>query len=190
MGMKRARKPAGVKSRSAESKRHAHAASAPRPVRCVVLTISDSRGPKDDGSGDAIVRALERAGHEVLGRAWVKDDFAAIRTAARRALARVDADAVLLTGGSGIAPRDVTPQALAPLLDVPIPGFGECFRARSLAAVGSAAWLSRAGAAVARGRLLVWLPGSTRAVKLAMNELLLPELAHAVRLLGRFPPGD
>jgi molybdenum cofactor biosynthesis protein B len=116
----------------------------------------------------------------------VKDDVAAIRRAARAALGKRAVDVVLLTGGTGLSPRDVTPEALEPLLDRPLPGFGERFRALSAREVGSAAWLSRAGAGVARGRLVVYLPGSAGAVRQALEELLIPELVHAVRLLGRF----
>src|SRR4029079_2902811 len=93
-----------------------------------------------------------------------------------------------LTGGTGLAPRDVTPEAVEPLLDRALPGFGERFRALSAREVGSAAWLSRAGAGVARGRLVVYLPGSSGAVRQALDELLIPELAHAVRLFERFCP--
>ena len=125
------------------------------------------------------------AGHAVVTRAWVRDDVRAIRAAIRRGLARRDIDVVLLTGGTGVAPRDVTPEAVEPLLERPLPGFGERFRAVSAASVGSAAWLSRAGAGVARGRLVVYLPGSSGAVREALTELILPELVHAVRLLGR-----
>ena len=87
--------------------------------------------------------------------------------------------------GTGVSPRDRTPEALAPLLERELPGFGERFRHRSFEQVGAAAWLSRAGAGVARGRLIVFLPGSTAAVELALDELLLPELVHVLRLLGR-----
>ncbi|HTK32652.1 MAG TPA: MogA/MoaB family molybdenum cofactor biosynthesis protein [Candidatus Saccharimonadaceae bacterium] len=164
---------------------HAHAADATRPAVCAVITVSDSRRGRDDTSGAALTALLERAGHVVAMRGWVGDDAAAIRRAVRESLARADVDAVLITGGTGIAPRDVTPEAVAPLLDRTLPGFGEAFRVFSLSDVGPAAWLSRAGAGVARGRLVVWLPGSRRAVTLALRRVLLPELGHAVRLLGR-----
>src|SRR5262249_45131432 len=101
------------------------------------------------------------------------------------ALARRGVDVVILTGGTGVAKRDVTPEAVELLLDRTLPGFGERFRALSAGAVGSAAWLSRAGAGVARGRLVVYPPGSAGAVRLALTSLLLPELVHVVRLLGR-----
>jgi molybdopterin adenylyltransferase len=169
---------------------HATHASAPRPVGCAIVTVSDTRRGRDDRSGALACEMLERAGHEIVRRAWVHDEVAAIRRATR-ALLRLDAvDFVLVTGGTGMAARDVTPEALAPLLERELPGFGEAFRARSAAQVGAAAWFSRATAGVARGRLVVLLPGSTAAVELALRELLIPELVHAVRLLGRFETGD
>jgi len=164
---------------------HPHAAPSPRPVGCAVITVSDTRTRGSDTSGDTIVRLVTRAGHEVPSRVLVRDDAPAIRRAVRAALARRAVDVVLVTGGTGIASRDVTPEALAPLVDTPLPGFGERFRALSAAQVGSAAWLSRATAGIARGRLVVALPGSTRAVELALVELVIPELGHVVRLLGR-----
>ena len=154
---------------------------------CAILTVSDTRGPRDDGSGDRAEALLVSAGHRVVARRWAKDQRAAIRLAALALLRRRDADVVIVTGGTGVAPRDVTPEALEPLYARALPGFGERFRARSEAQVGTAAWLSRASAGVARGRLLVLLPGSTRAVELAISELLLPELGHVLGLLGRTP---
>jgi molybdenum cofactor biosynthesis protein B len=99
-------------------------------------------------------------------------------------------DVLIVTGGTGLGPRDRTPEALAPLAEREVPGFGEAFRALSAAQVGPAAWFSRATAFVARGRLVVLLPGSRAAVELALKRLLLPELAHAVRMLGRFNPPE
>ena len=153
-------------------------------ARCAVVTVSDTRGPQRDLSGDRIARGLERAGHRVVWRAWVRDDVAAIRRVARAALARRGVDAVVLTGGTGVAPRDRTPEALRPLLQQDLPGFGELFRLLSYRQVGPAAWLSRAGAGVAKGRLMMWLPGSPRAVDLAVAKLIGPELRHALRLLA------
>jgi molybdenum cofactor biosynthesis protein B len=164
---------------------HARAQRAPRAIGVAIVTVSDTRRGADDTSGALAEALLERAGAEVT-RAWAKDDVAAIRRALRAALARRGVDVVVLTGGTGMAPRDVTPEAVEPLLDRALPGFGEQFRSISAREVGSAAWLSRAGAGVARGRLVVYLPGSSGAVRQALEELLIPELAHAVRLLGRF----
>jgi molybdenum cofactor biosynthesis protein B len=182
LGAAKRRRPAG-------RPRHAHGAAAPRPAHCAIVTVSDTRGREDDVSGDLLRERVERGGHQVVWRRWVPDDAPRIRRVVRAALARRDVDAVLLTGGTGVAPRDVTPEAVAPLVQRWLPGFGELFRSLSQRQVGSAAWLSRAAAGVARGRLLVILPGSPAAVRLAADRLLVPELTHAVRLLGRFERG-
>ncbi len=167
--------------------RPAHAAAALGPAGCAVLTVSDTRTQRDDPGGDAIAQQLVRAGHHVVRRAWARDDVRAIRVAARRALADPGVDAVIATGGTGMAPRDVTPEALEPLLDRRFPGFGECFRMLSWEQVGSAAWLSRAGAGTARGKPMFWLPGSPAGAALALRVLILPELGHVLRLLERPP---
>ena len=152
---------------------------------CAILTVSDTRGPADDGSGDRAQALLAAAGHRIVVRRWVKDQRGLIRRAAEALLRRNDTDVVVVTGGTGVAPRDVTPEAIEPMFTRAMPGFGERFRARSEAQVGTAAWLSRASAGVARGRLVVLLPGSTPAVELALTELLLPQLGHLLGLLGR-----
>ena len=159
--------------------------SPPRPVIAGVLTVSDTRRGADD-TGGALAERLLTTARCVVTRAWVKDDVTHIRAAVRSLLRRKEVDLLVVTGGTGVAPRDVTPDAIEPLLDRALPGFGERFRALSAGSVGSAAWLSRAGAGIARGRLVVYLPGSPGAVQDALEQLLLPELAHALRLLGRF----
>lgn len=176
-------KPAGRSMRP--DPRHASDQHAARPVAVAIITVSDTRRGKHDTSGALAERMLLSSGFLVASRAWVIDDVAAIRRAASAALARTGVDVVILTGGTGVAPRDVTPEAVGPLLERTLPGFGERFRALSWAAVGAAAWLSRAGAGVARGRLVVYLPGSSGAVRQALEQLLIPELVHVVRLLGR-----
>ena len=165
---------------------HARGQAPPRAIGVAIVTVSDTRRGRDDTSGALAEQLLSASGASVESRAWVKDDVTAIRRAVRAALAKRTVDVVVLTGGTGLAPRDVTPEAVEPLLDRALPGFGERFRALSAREVGSAAWLSRAGAGVARGRLVVYRPGSSGAVRQALDELLIPELAHAVRLLGRF----
>ena len=167
--------------------RPAHAAAARAPVRCAVLTVSDTRGRGSDPGGDAIEERIQSAGHRVVLRAWSLDSVRSIRATARAALADPRTDALIVTGGTGPAPRDVTPDALESLIDRPFAGFGELFRALSYAEVGSAAWLSRAGAGVVGNRLVFWLPGSPAGTRLALDQLILPELGHALRLLGRTP---
>jgi molybdenum cofactor biosynthesis protein B len=179
---------AGARRRGTARARPAHAAL--HRVGCAIVTVSDTRGRADDRSGAVLQQRLERGGHGVVSRDWVRDEVAAIRRCVRSALARRGVDAVLVTGGTGVAGRDVTPEAIDPLVSRWLPGFGELFRVLSYREVGSAAWLSRAAAGVARGKLLVILPGSSAAVRLAADRLLVPELAHAARLLGRLKPGE
>jgi molybdenum cofactor biosynthesis protein B len=155
-----------------------------------VLTVSDTRRGADDLGGALVQSLLERAGHRVAHREWSADDAAAIRRTARALLADPAVDLLVVTGGTGVAPRDVTPEALEPLYERALPGFGEAFRHASWDQVGAAAWLSRASAGLVRGRLVVLLPGSPRAAELALRHVLLPELPHVLRLIGRVPPEE
>jgi molybdopterin adenylyltransferase len=175
------------KGRITRTGEHRPDARGARPVVCAVITVSDTRRGKADQGGALVASLVEQAGHRVLPRAWVKDEPVEIRRAAAAALANREVDCVILTGGTGLSPRDNTPDALATLIEKPLPGFGELFRVFSFEQVGPAAWFSRASAGVAKGRLVVTLPGSTAAVELALRQLLLPELVHAMRGLGRIP---
>jgi molybdopterin adenylyltransferase len=159
-----------------------HRRAAPADLGFAVLTVSDSRAQADDVSGNAIREMIAEAGHRLVDSALVRDDVAAIRDAARRLLATPEVDVVVTTGGTGFSPRDVTLDALGPLLDQRIDGFGELFRMLSYNQVGAAAMLSRAAAGLIGTRALFLLPGSPKAVKLAMEALILPEAAH---LLGQ-----
>ena len=160
-----------------------HRADAPRHVRCAVLTISDSRTAATDASGDAIVQALERAGHTVARRQLLRDDPNPVAAAVRDAAA--DADVIITTGGTGITSRDSTFEAVQGLLDKRLDGFGELFRTLSYEQVGAAAMLSRACAGTHGSTAIFCLPGSLKAVQLAMEKLILPELGHVVRELKR-----
>jgi len=155
---------------------HRHGAA--QQLAAVVITVSDTRTLAGDSGGALLVELLEGAGHRVVDRCLVRDEVDAIRAAIDAAVMRDDVHAVLLTGGTGIAVRDVTPEALEPILDRVIPGFGELFRMLSYQQIGSAALLSRALAGTARGRVVVALPGSRAAIRLAVEKLLLPELPH------------
>jgi molybdenum cofactor biosynthesis protein B len=162
-----------------------HRAVSPAVVTCVVITVSDTRTLETDTGGAAIVRALEGRGHLVWRREIVTDDLVRIRDAVNRALDDPEAQAVIATGGTGIARRDVTSEAVSPLIDKPLDGFGELFRVLSYEQIGAAAILSRAFAGAARGKIVIALPGSEAAVTLAMEKLVGPELAHMVREAGR-----
>jgi molybdenum cofactor biosynthesis protein B len=157
-----------------------HRASAPRRIGCAVITVSDTRTAESDGGGDSLAALLSDAGHSVVSRAIVRDDVAQIRAAVERALADDACGAVLLTGGTGTSPRDVTPEAVRPQLERELPGFGELFRMLSFQEIGPAAMLSRAFAGSRAGKALFGLPGSPAAIRLALERLVLPELGHVV----------
>jgi molybdenum cofactor biosynthesis protein B len=159
-----------------------HRRAAPAELGFSILTVSDTREKRDDASGDAIRERISAAGHRVVDSTLVRDDVAAIRDAVRRMLAHPEVDVVVATGGTGFSPRDVTLDAVGPLLDQPVEGFGELFRMLSYQQVGAAAMLSRAAAGLAGTRAVFLLPGSPKAVALAMEALILPEAAH---LLGQ-----
>jgi molybdopterin adenylyltransferase len=160
-----------------------HRADAPASVRVFVLTISDSRTEATDTVGAAIVEALRSAGHTISGRKILKDDPEPVAAAVRAAT--VSADVVITTGGTGITSRDSTYEALARLFEKRLDGFGELFRMLSYEQVGAAAMLSRACAGTIRKSMVFALPGSEKAVRLAMEKLILPELGHVVRELKR-----
>jgi molybdopterin adenylyltransferase len=160
-----------------------HRADAPASVRCFVLTISDTRTDATDASGDLIVSALTSAGHELTGRRIVSDDPQLVTETVRAAA--TDADVVITTGGTGITSRDSTYEAITGLLDKRLDGFGELFRMLSYQDIGAAAMLSRACAGT-MGRTVVFsLPGSSKAVALALDRLILPEIGHIVREVRR-----
>jgi molybdenum cofactor biosynthesis protein B len=162
-----------------------HRGQAPRSIGCAVITVSDTRTLADDRSGAAIVERLEAAGHVAAVRTIVPDEPEAIRTAVGEAVRLDGVDAVLLTGGTGIAARDQTPDALAEMFTTELPGFGELFRMLSYQEIGAAAMLSRACGGVIDGKPVLLMPGSTAAVMLAMEKLIMPELGHLVELASR-----
>lgn len=163
----------------------AHRATAPDCVRCVVLVISDTRTLDTDTGGRAIAELLTAAGHQVVDRRILKDDPGPVADLVRELAVSGIADAVITTGGTGITHRDSTFEAIDGLLDKRLPGFGELFRMLSFEQVGAAAMLSRACAGTC-GRLIVLaLPGSEKAVRLAMTRLILPELGHLVSEIRR-----
>lgn len=169
-------------TRSASASTEAHRAEAPQNVRVFVLTVSDTRTPETDSGGALIREILQNARHEIVGSQIVRDDTNSIADAVRNAINGLsDAEAVLVSGGSGISARDNTPEALRPLLDKELPGFGEVFRVLSYAEIGAATMLSRAFAGVIGRTILFVLPGSPNAIRLALEKLIVPELGHFVR---------
>lgn len=160
------------------SKHHHHRKDAVTKVPVAIITVSDTRTLDDDTGGALVADLLQGEGHKVASREIVKDEPGAIRAATEAALTAEGVRAVILTGGTGVAPRDVTPESVGPLLEREVPGFGELFRMLSYEDIGSAALLSRAVAGLARGRVVFVIPGSRGAVQLALEKLILPELGH------------
>ena len=159
-----------------------HRQAAPRRVAVAVLTVSDSRTAATDASGDCIRRLLTEAGHSIADSRLVPDQPERIADCLRGWIDAGAAQAILITGGTGLAPRDGTVEVVQDLLDKRIDGFGELFRSLSFAEIGAASMLSRAVAGVCQGVVVAAMPGSETAVRLAMTRLVLPELAHMVAL--------
>jgi molybdenum cofactor biosynthesis protein B len=155
-----------------------HKQHAPRSVRVYVVTVSDSRTEETDTSGRAAKEMIAAAGHEVAGYRVLKDEPTQVAALIRQIADEQLADVVVTSGGTGISRRDATYEAVAGLLDKRLDGFGELFRMLSYAEIGSAAMLSRAVAGLHKGIVVFATPGSTAAVKLALEKLILPELGH------------
>jgi molybdopterin adenylyltransferase len=153
-----------------------------RPVACAIVTVSDTRTVDTDTSGARIRELLEAAGHRVADYSILPDEPSIVRPRLVELIAE-SVEVVIVNGGTGLAPRDSTYEAVAGLLDKRIDGFGELFRSLSYAEIGAAAMLSRAVAGVAARTVIVSLPGSTKAVELALEKLLLPVLGHMRQLV-------
>lgn len=164
-----------------------HKEKAPKSLNFAVITCSTSRhkeyvetGKMDDRTGDLIVQILRDGGHKVTMRKIVTDDKEEIQKAIMRALRSRKVDVIITSGGTGVSPRDVTIEAIQPLLEKEIPGFGEIFRALSYREIGSAAILTRSIAGVSKGKAIFCLPGSPHSVSLALKEIILPEVGHII----------
>jgi molybdopterin adenylyltransferase len=151
------------------------------PLRMAVITISDSRTLVDDTSGDYLVEALESQGHHLSCRKIVRDDRYALRAEVSALIADPDVDVILTTGSTGLTGRDVAPEALEPLFDKAIEGFGELFRAASVADIGAATIQSRAFAGLANGTIMFCMPGSPGACRTAWEEVIRPQLDARTR---------
>lgn len=167
---------------TAEHEREAQRTQGPVPY--AVIAVSDSRTAATDESGPLVARLMEEAGHLLRGRTLIRNDVVAIQGEVHRWL-NEGARLVVLTGGTGAGPRDLTVEAVRPLLDKELEGFGELFRALSFQEIGPAAMLSRGLLGLNQGRAIVCLPGSTAAIRLALSKLLIPELPHLFWVAGR-----
>jgi molybdenum cofactor biosynthesis protein B len=157
-----------------------HKRRAPRTARVHVVTISDTRTVETDSSGRLAKELLSAAGHTIVGYTILRDEPADVAALVRRVADEGSADAIITSGGTGVSTRDSTYEAIASLLDKRLDGFGELFRMLSYAEVGAAAMLSRAVAGLHRGVVVFATPGSSGAVRLALEKLILPELGHLV----------
>ena len=162
-----------------------HRRKAARPVTVSILTVSDTRTLEDDLGGQLIEQQILAAGHRVLQREIVVDETNQIREAAKRLIDAEACEALLVTGGTGLAARDCTPEAIEPLFDAGIPGYGELFRMLSFAEIGSASMLSRASGGRVGKKVILTMPGSPAGVRLAMERLIVPEIAHLVHHAGK-----
>lgn len=151
-----------------------------KSLGCFVVTVSDTRDETSDRSGHLIKSLLAENGHQLAGYRIVKDEPVQIEAVLQRAIVQPGVDAVIVNGGTGIAPRDGTYEVVCRLLEKRLDGFGEIFRFLSYQDIGSAAIMSRAVAGVSKGKMLISLPGSAAAVELAMRRLILPELGHMI----------
>lgn len=147
-----------------------------RPAKTAVITVSDTRTLETDTSGALIEEQLTAAGHEVIQRVLIKDDLDGIRAEVKQLLDAGEARYIMLTGGTGLTDRDVTPEAVRPLYTKHIPGFGELFRMLSYEDIGTAAIQSRADAGLCGHAVVFAMPGSTKACKLAMERIIVPQL--------------
>jgi len=158
-----------------------HKAQGPAAVRCAVITVSDTRTLETDTGGQGVIVRLTAAGHTVVRREIIPDDPARMRPLLQELAQQSDLDAILMTGGTGITSRDQTFETVSSLLDKPLPGYGEVFRMLSYQDIGPAAILSRAVGGLIGRKVLLTMPGSPAAVRLAMEKIIIPELPHLVR---------
>lgn len=162
-----------------------HKEKAVKNVNCVVITVSDTRTEETDSSGKLIQTLLKENGHIITNYKILKDVPVLIRDTVANAITDNYLHAVIINGGTGVSKRDTTFEAVDSLLEKRLDGFGELFRYLSFQEIGSAAMMSRATAGVYRGKVIISIPGSESAVRLAMEKLILPELGHIVWEINR-----
>jgi len=162
-----------------------HKEKAKSSVKCFIVTVSDSRTPQTDESGKTISELLKKNSHEITGYVILKDEPKIVLDFVKTESLEEDVQAIIVNGGTGISSRDSTFEAIDGALEKKLPGFGELFRYLSYKEIGSAAIMSRAGAGVLNKKIIVSIPGSENAVRLAMEKLILPELAHMVWEVNR-----
>ncbi|MFH1662951.1 MAG: MogA/MoaB family molybdenum cofactor biosynthesis protein [Chloroflexota bacterium] len=158
-----------------------HKHQSPKNISCSVIIVSDSRTEQNDESGKYIMQVLKDNNHEVLSYSLLKNDADAIKKRVNELLNENGLEVIIISGGTGISHRDVTVETISPVLDKIMDGFGELFRFFTHQQIGTGSIMSRAIAGVARGKVIICLPGSLGAVNLAMEKIILPEIGHMVR---------
>jgi molybdopterin adenylyltransferase len=158
-----------------------HQAQGPASARCAVITVSDTRTLESDTGGRAVIDYLRAAGHQIVAREIIPDEPARMRPLLEALRDRDDVDAILMTGGTGITSRDQTYETVSSLLDKPLPGYGEIFRMLSYQEIGPAAMLSRTIGGLIGRKVLLTMPGSPAAVRLAIEKIIVPQLPHLLR---------
>lgn len=158
-----------------------HESQGPPGARCAIVTVSDTRTQETDTGGRSVCEHLLAAGHQVIAREIIPDEPARMRPLLESFRDRADVDAILLTGGTGISSRDQTFETVSELLSKPLPGYGELFRWLSYQEIGPAAILSRAVGGLMGSKVLLTMPGSPAAVRLAMEKIIIPQLPHLLR---------
>jgi len=170
----------GVFSRTMSQVPAEHRRNAPERISCAIVTVSDTRTPETDAGGDLVAELLIAAGHAVINRDIVPDEPSRLRPLLESLCSDADIGAVLLTGGTGISRRDQTYEVVRDLLDKELSGYGELFRMLSYQEIGAAAMMSRAVGGIVGRTVVLTMPGSPAAVRLAMEKLIVPELSHMV----------
>ena len=158
-----------------------HKQKAPQSVSCAVLTISDSRTERDDESGKLIKHRLSDSGHRVMSYSILKNEADSIKKKIYELLRQEELQVIITSGGTGVSHRDITVETISPILEKKLDGFGELFRSLSYQEIGTTSIMSRAIAGVVGGKVILCLPGSPEAAKLAMDKVILPEIGHLVR---------
>lgn len=158
-----------------------HKHQAPKSVDCAVVIISGTRTEKTDESGKLIMQALKSSGHQVVSYSILKNDAALIGNKLNELLGEEKLQVIITSGGTGVSRLDITVEAVFPILEKKLDGFGELFRFLTYREIGTPSIMSRAMAGVARGKVIICLPGSVGAVKLAVEKIILPEIGHLVR---------
>jgi molybdenum cofactor biosynthesis protein B len=162
-----------------------HKKEAPQSVNCALVTVSDSRTEETDESGKLLKQKLTEGGHKLVSYTLLKNDSEAVRQTIEELLDEEEVQVIITGGGTGVSHRDITVETVSALLEKKLDGFGELFRSLSYQEIGTASIMSRSIAGVARGKVIICIPGSLGATRLAAEKIIVPEIGHMVREASR-----